>query len=44
MKRKMNVKQRLTEMAYEKQALQKKMIHLQKCIKEVDDVLNGKKQ
>ncbi|WP_278335653.1 hypothetical protein [Roseburia sp. 499] len=44
MKRKKSVKQKITEVAYEKQSLQKKMIHLQKCIKEVDNVLNGKKQ
>ena len=43
MKRKKNVKQRLTEIAYEKQSLKKKMTHFQKCIKEVDDVLNRKK-
>lgn len=44
MKKKKNVKQKLTEMAYEKQSLQKKLIHLQKCIKEVDHVLNGKNE
>ena len=44
MKRKKNMKQKLSEIAYEKQSLQKKMIHLQKCMKEVDSILNGKKQ
>ncbi len=43
MKRKKNIKQRVVEIVYEKQSLQKKIIHLQKCMKEVDSVINGKK-
>ncbi len=38
------MKQKLTEMAYERQDLQKKMTHIQKCIKEVDNALSGKKK
>ena len=38
------MKQKLTEMAYERQDLQKKMAHIQKCIKEVDNALSGKKK
>lgn len=43
MKRKKSLKQKLTEMAYEKPSTQKKAIHLQKCMQEVNDILNGKK-
>ena len=38
------MKQKLTEMAYERQDLQKKMTHIQKCINEVDNALSGKKK
>ena len=44
MKRKKSMKQKLIEMAYERQDLQKKMTHIQKCIKEVDNALSGKKK
>lgn len=44
MKRKKNVKQKIVEIAYEKQALQKKIIHLQRCMKEVNDMINSGKK
>ena len=43
MKRKKTIKQKLTEVAYEKPSMQKKAINLQKGVKEVNDILNGKK-
>lgn len=43
MKRKKSMKQKLVEVAYEKQSLQKKIMHLQKGVEEVSHILNTKK-
>lgn len=43
MKRKKSIKQKMTEMAYEKPSLERKLTTIQKSMKEVNDILNGKK-